>query len=124
MYLQTEAAAGNSAFAVNDGETAVAGIDLSLVNSANQKVTFSGGTATVTTYIVPGLDPANISVKYNGDGDDATFVSYNAETGELKATLSSTSRSETISTIGWPKGIYIIKITIGKEELTKKTLVQ
>ncbi len=78
-----EAAAGNSAFAVNDGETAVAGIDLSLVNSANQKVTFSGGTATVTTYIVPGLDPANISVKYNGDGDDATFVSYNAETGEL-----------------------------------------
>ena len=53
-----------------------------------------------------------------------TIEVHNAETGELKATLSSTSRSETISTIGWPKGIYIIKITIGKEELTKKTLVQ
>jgi hypothetical protein len=49
---------------------------------------------------------------------------YNAEKGEQKIALSSTSRSETISTIGWPKGIYIIKITIGKEELTEKIIVQ
>lgn len=74
-----------------------------------------------------------ITITLNENGEFQRDMAYdqpwtievlNAETGELKATLSSTSRSETISTIGWPKGIYIIKITIGKEELTKKTLVQ
>jgi hypothetical protein len=39
-------------------------------------------------------------------------------------TLSSICRSETISTVGWPKGIYIVKVTIGKEEQTEKVLVK
>ena len=39
-------------------------------------------------------------------------------------TLSSTNRSETISTAGWPKGIYIVKVTVGKEELTEKVMVK
>jgi subtilisin family serine protease len=46
-----------------------------------------------------------------------------ATTGKVMATRSLTCRSETISTVGWPKGIYIVKVTIGKEELTEKVLV-
>ena len=42
----------------------------------------------------------------------------------MMATQSSTSRSETISTVGWPKGIYVFKVTIGKEELTEKIMVK
>ena len=53
-----------------------------------------------------------------------TLEVRNASTGVLMATLSSNSRSESISTAGWSKGVYIIKVTIGKEELTEKILVQ
>ena len=53
-----------------------------------------------------------------------TIEVHNAETGELKVTLSSTNRSESISTAGWSKGVYIVKVTIGKEELTEKIIVQ
>lgn len=53
-----------------------------------------------------------------------TIEVHNVETGELKATLSSINRSESISTAGWSKGVYIVKVTIGKEELTEKILVQ
>lgn len=47
-----------------------------------------------------------------------------AATGKLMTAQSSTSRSETISTIGWPKGVYIIKVIIGKEEFTEKVIVK
>jgi hypothetical protein len=53
-----------------------------------------------------------------------TIEIRNATTGELMATQSSTSRSATISTLGWPKGIYIIKVTIGKEMHTEKFIVK
>ena len=33
-------------------------------------------------------------------------------------------RSETIFATGWPKGIYVVKVTIGKEELTEKVMVK
>lgn len=26
--------------------------------------------------------------------------------------------------VGWPKGIYVVKVTIGKEELTEKIMVK
>jgi hypothetical protein len=29
-----------------------------------------------------------------------------------------------LSTIGWPKGVYIIKAKIGKEEVTEKIVVK
>lgn len=48
----------------------------------------------------------------------------NVTTGQMMATRSSTSRSETISTVGWPKGIYVVKATIGDEELTEKVIVK
>ena len=53
-----------------------------------------------------------------------TIEIVNAATGRVMNTLSPTSRSEIISTIGWPKGVYIIKVTIGKEELTEKVIVK
>jgi hypothetical protein len=40
------------------------------------------------------------------------------------ATQSSSSRSATISTAGWPKGIYAVKATIGKEVLLEKVIVK
>ena len=53
-----------------------------------------------------------------------TLEVRNASTGVLMATQSSASRSETISTVGWPKGIYVVKATIGDEELTEKVIVK
>lgn len=53
-----------------------------------------------------------------------TVEIISASTRQVMASLSSTSRSETISTAGWPKGIYVVKVTIGKEELTEKMIVK
>ena len=53
-----------------------------------------------------------------------TLEIINAATGQVMATQSSTNRSETISTVGWPKGIYVVKVTIGKEEMTEKIIVK
>lgn len=36
----------------------------------------------------------------------------------------STNYSETISTSGWPKGVYIVKVIIGKEEYTEKVIMK
>lgn len=47
----------------------------------------------------------------------------NAITGRQMATISSMSLSETISTVGWPNAVYIVKVTIGKEEMTEKVIV-
>ena len=75
--------AATAQFTVEDDHTAVAGIDLKLTDANNAAVTFVDGTATVTTYIVPGLDPSKVTVKYNGEGDAPTSVSYDSNTGEL-----------------------------------------
>ena len=31
---------------------------------------------------------------------------------------------KTFSTAGWPKGVYIIKATLGKDEVTEKIIVK
>ena len=43
-----------------------------------------------------------------------TIEVRSAATGELMINQTSASRSETIATIGWQKGLYIVKATIGK----------
>jgi hypothetical protein len=48
----------------------------------------------------------------------------NVTTGALMAIQSITNLSATISTTGWPKGIYIVKVTIGKDVLTEKVIVR
>lgn len=93
-------------------------------------------------YAYPAAFLYNISISYGedgitvaliGDGDSEmglsqdqswTVEARSATTGQLMATQSSTSRSETISTAGWPKGIYIVKVTVGKEVLTEKVIVK
>lgn len=75
----------------------------------------------------------NIIVTLNDDDDSqrssSTDQSWTMEvrsvtTGQLMETQSSTSRSESISTVGWPKGIYVVAVTIGKEVLTEKVIVK
>lgn len=53
-----------------------------------------------------------------------TVEVLNATTGVQMTSLSSTSRSVSISTSGWPSGIYIVKVTIGKEVYTEKVIVK
>lgn len=74
-----------------------------------------------------------ITVTLNEDGNPErgmnqdqswTIEVRNATTGQLMDSQSSTSRSESISTTGWPKGIYIVKVTIGTEVLTEKVIVR
>lgn len=69
------------------------------------------------------VEEGNASKDFTPD-QSWTIEVRSAATGELMTTLSSISRSETISTVGWPKGVYIIKVTIGKEELTEKVIVK
>ena len=75
----------------------------------------------------------SITVMQNKDDDSDSGLYFNqpwtvevrnATTGALTATRSSTSRSATIITVGWPKGIYIVKVTVGKEILTEKVIVR
>jgi subtilisin family serine protease len=44
-------------------------------------------------------------------------------TGELMATQTSTTRSAIIYTSGWPKGMYVVKVTVDKEVFREKILV-
>lgn len=49
-----------------------------------------------------------------------TIEICNVLTGELMTTCNSTSRSATILTAGWQKGMYVIKVTVGKESWNAK----
>jgi hypothetical protein len=53
-----------------------------------------------------------------------TIEIINTSTGIVMNTLNPTSHSESISTVGWAKGIYIVKAAIGEEELTEKVIVK
>lgn len=48
----------------------------------------------------------------------------NALTGKLMDTRSATSRSLSVSTNGWPKGLYVVKAAVGKEIMTEKVMVK
>lgn len=53
---------------------------------------FGGKTVTVTTYIAPGLESSDVTVKYNGDGAQPTNVTYDSTSG--KVTFKTTHFSE------------------------------
>lgn len=53
---------------------------------------FGDKAVTITTYIAPGLDSSDVTVKYNGDGAQPTDVSYDSTTG--KVTFKTTHFSE------------------------------
>lgn len=73
----------------------------------------------IVTLVEDGSSERNLSLDLSW-----TVEVRSATTGELMTTQPSTSRSETISTTGWPKGVYIVKVTIGKEEFTEKVVVK
>ena len=77
-------------------------------------------------------DDGSLTISLNEDDEAArgedlhqpwTLEIRNAMTGEMMTTRNSTSRSKTISTAGWPKGMYVVRVTIGYEMLTEKVLV-
>ena len=88
--------------------------------SGSYSINVSNGDGDITVTLV---EDGDASKDFTLD-EPWTMEITSATTGKVMATLSSTCRSETISTAGWPKGIYIVKVTIGKEELTEKVLVK
>ena len=71
--------------AAGDGTIPVAIIDLSLVIDGNEVHGFtSGKKVTITTKIKTGL--TNVSVRFNGEGEQPEDVKYNSVTGELSFT--------------------------------------
>lgn len=84
-------------------------------------------------YLIISYEGSNINISLNEDGDALrnssidqpwSYEIRSTTRGELKMSGTVNSRSTTISTAGWPKGIYIIKATIGKEETTEKIIVR
>ena len=77
---------------------------------------------------------SSLTLTLNENGNPETGLSLdqpwtlevsNALTGTLMATRSSmSSRSTTISTAGWPKGMYVVRVTIGNEVLTEKVVIK
>lgn len=73
----------------------------------------------------------NISLNENGNTlrnpsieQPWSYEIRSATRGDIKVSGKVYSSSTTISTAGWPKGIYIVKATIGKEETTEKIIVR
>ena len=75
-------------------------------------------------YIIITLDDDDDSQRSSSIDQSCLIEVRNLTTGQLMTTRSSTSRSESISTVGWPKGIYIVKVSIGEEVLTEKVIVR
>lgn len=84
-------------------------------------------------YLNISYDGCNINISLNEKGDALrshsidqpwSYEIRSATRGDLITSGIVNSCSTTISTIGWPKGIYIIKATIGKEETTEKIIVK
>ena len=53
-----------------------------------------------------------------------TLEIRNVTTGELMTTRTSMNRSTSVSTLGWPKGLYVVKAIVDKEELTEKVVIR
>lgn len=84
-------------------------------------------------YLSISYEGSNVNISLNEEGDALksnsvdqawSYEIRSATRGDLRASGIVNSRSTTISTAGWPKGIYIIKATIGKEETTEKIIVR
>lgn len=88
--------------------------------SSSYSINVSNGESGITVTLV---EDGDVSKDFTPD-EPWTIEIINTESGRVMTTLSSTNRSETISTAGWPKGIYIVKVTVGKEELTEKVMVK
>ena len=97
----------------------------------NDYVLYAYPSSLYSIYASNGVNGITVTLNKEGTSDKGwsfdlpwTIEVVNTETGRVMATQTSTSRSETISTVGWSKGIYIVKVTIDKEELTEKVIVK
>lgn len=90
--------------------------------STAKSINVTNGENSITITLV-GDDDSDMGMGCDVD-QPWTIEVRNATTGALMTTQSATSRSTTISTVGWPKGIYIVKVTVGKEVLTEKVIVK
>lgn len=84
-------------------------------------------------YLNISYEGSNINISLNENGNTLrnpsieqpwSYEMRSATRGDIKASGKVYSSSTTISTAGWPKGIYIVKATIGKEETTEKIIVR
>ena len=84
-------------------------------------------------YLNISYEGSNINISLNENGNTLrnpsieqpwSYEIRSATRGDIKASGKVYSSSTTISTAGWPKGIYIVKATIGKEETTEKIIVR
>ena len=118
--LNFKTSISNAAVVINVTDIGGNNYTLYAYGTSQYKLNVSNGDSGITVSVVEGDDSERgISLDQSW-----TVEVHNVTTGFLMATLSSTSRSETISTVGWPKGIYVVKATIGDEELTEKVIVK
>lgn len=84
-------------------------------------------------YLNISYEGSNINISLNENGNTLrnpsieqpwSYEIRSATRGDIKASGKVYSSSTTISTAGWPKGIYIVKATIGKEATTEKIIVR
>lgn len=84
-------------------------------------------------YLNISYEGSNINISLNENGNTLrnpsieqpwSYEIRSATRGDIKASGKVYSSSTTISIAGWPKGIYIVKATIGKEETTEKIIVR
>ena len=95
----------------------------------NQYTLYLFGTNSYNMNLTNGDNSITISLVGNGESTSnlslnqpLTIEVYNATTRELIATQTSTSRSTTLSTTGWQKGLYVVKVVVGNEFWSEKII--
>ncbi len=95
VVYPAEVASSSDKFRAESGNSVVAGLDITLKNGENEITTFNNNSINVVTYIAKGL--ANVGVKYNGEGEQPTLVSYDDKTGRLEFTTTHLSEYYVVS---------------------------
>ena len=95
-------------------------------NSYYMNITYGDGSIDIEMKETVADGSKSDALKMMNTADDQTwqYEIWSSAMGTLKASQTVSSRSTTISTAGWPKGVYIIKARIGKEEVTEKFVVK
>ena len=95
VVYPAEVASSSDKFRAESGNSIVAGLDITLKNGESEITTFNNNSINVVTYIAKGL--ANVGVKYNGEGEQPTLVSYDDKTGRLEFTTTHLSEYYVVS---------------------------
>lgn len=95
----------------------------------NQYTLYLFASSSYNMNLTNGDNSITVSITENGKSTNnmslnqpLTIEVHNATTGELVATQTSTSRSTSLSTIGWQNGMYVIKVTVGNESWSEKII--